>query len=100
MCWAAAAVVVAALLGIIGYILVNGIGVIDWDFLTTIMLGFLNTPMFHDFIGTLDASGGASAVFDSLGPIPGTGGLTLSFAFALNNPWDAASNAVHVVITQ
>ena len=72
---------------------------LNWDILTTTMLSFLNTPMFHKFIGTLDATGNAGAVFDTLGPITGAGGLTLSFAFALNNPFDAASNAVQVEIT-
>ena len=73
---------------------------INWDILTTTMLSFLNSPMFQKFMGTLDANGNAGAVFDTLGPITGAGGLTLSFAFALNNPWDSASNAVQVVITQ
>jgi phosphate transport system permease protein len=39
LCWAAAAIVLSALAVIIVYIFVNGIGVIDWEFLSTSPIG-------------------------------------------------------------
>jgi hypothetical protein len=47
-----------------------------------------------------DGRGDVQATFDTLGPLPpGTWGFGLYFAYALNNPWDFASNpvAVHIV---
>ena len=59
------------------------------------MIQFLNTPCFQQFLGTLSfGSSTAQAVLDTLGPVPGAGGLELTFAFALAYPWDFASNPV------
>lgn len=72
---------------------------VNWDLFSNIVLGMLNTPVFDNFMGVLDVSGTGSATFDTLGPLsPGTAGLTLSFAYALNKPWDFASNPVDVRI--
>jgi hypothetical protein len=51
-------------------------------------------------MGTLDQNSVAYAAFDTLGPIPGSVGLTVSFAYGLANPpaWDFASNPVNIVI--
>jgi hypothetical protein len=39
------------------------------------------------------------AIFNTLGSMPpGMAGVTLSFAYALNNPWDFASNPVGIEI--
>ena len=43
-------------------------------------------------------AGGGSATFDTLAPIPGAAGINLYFAYALNAPWDFASNAVVIAI--
>jgi hypothetical protein len=75
---------------------------INWDLLTNFVLAFLNTPIFQNFLGTLDAAGSGSATFDTLGPLPkGTAGVVMSFAYAL--PYSApggwfASNAVDIDI--
>ena len=58
----------------------------------------LNTSVFKNFVNTLDAGGSGTAVFDTLGPIPGASGVTLYFAYALNKPWDFASNYVTIDI--
>jgi hypothetical protein len=71
---------------------------LNWDILTGLVINLLNTPIFSNFMGTLDATGSASAKFDTIAPIPGAAGLTLHFAFALNNPWDFASNPVGIEI--
>jgi hypothetical protein len=72
---------------------------INWDYVTLILLGMMSTPVCPDFYGLLDSDGTAGATLDTLGPIPGYAGLTLSFAYGLNNPWDFASNPIQVVIT-
>jgi len=71
---------------------------LNWDAFTDLVLLLLNTPVFQNFLSTLDGSGKAQAAFNTFGPVPGAAGLTLSFAYALNNPWDYASNAVNVEI--
>jgi len=72
---------------------------INWDIFTGIVVSWLNNAPFQSFYGVLDANGKASAIFDTLGPIPGTAGLTISFAACLNKPYDFASNAVGILIT-
>jgi hypothetical protein len=70
---------------------------VNWDFFTTLALAYVNTPIFQDFMGTLDSGGAGTASF-FLSPVPGAAGLTLNFAYALNAPWDVASNPVAVEI--
>jgi hypothetical protein len=48
------------------------------------------------FLGNLDAIGEVSAVFDTLNPIPEAAGLYLTFAYALNLPWDHVSNGAWI----
>ena len=72
---------------------------LNWDVMTNVVLSLLNTPIFSDFMGMLDGAGSGSATYDTLGPLPpGLVGASLYFAYALNNPWDFASNAVAIEI--
>jgi predicted outer membrane repeat protein len=72
---------------------------VSWDIFTKIVITFLHTKMFTDFLGKLDPQGQAAATYNTMGPLPpATVGMTMSFAFALNAPWDFASNPVHVEI--
>ena len=72
---------------------------LNWDPFTNIMLGLLNTPVFQNFMGKLSWGSSTSwAHFDTLGPMPGTVGLTVSFAFALHDPWDLVSNPINIGI--
>jgi len=72
---------------------------INWDLFTSLTLNFKNTPSFQNFMGVLDALGRKSARLDTKGPIPaGYVGLTMSFAYGLNNKWNFTSNAVTVRI--
>lgn len=71
---------------------------LNWDFFTGIVLSYLNTPLFEDFMGTLDGSGTAQAKFDTLMPVPGTAGIIMTFDYALNKPWNFASDPVTVVM--
>jgi len=72
---------------------------INWDLLTNLILIHANSPIFSKFMGQLDAQGLGQADL-VLGPLPGSSvGLTLSFAFALANPWDFVSNGLDLQIT-
>ena len=68
---------------------------IHWDFFSTLVVTYGNTPFFQNFLGTLDGEGKASASLN-LPPILGTSGIIMHFAYALNNPWDFASNSVGI----
>jgi hypothetical protein len=73
---------------------------LNWDIFTNLGISFVNTPIFDQFMGTLDASGQASAKFDTLGPIPGTAGIKFFFAFLLAPPpgYDFVSNYVEIEV--
>lgn len=71
---------------------------LNWDVFTNVVISLINTSIFSKFMATLDPAGGATAIFDTLGPIPGASGITLHFAYALNKPWDFASNPVGISI--
>ena len=71
---------------------------LNWDIFTNIVVDLINTPIFSNFMGKLNGTGSANAIFDTLAPISGTAGLTMHFAFALNNPWDFVSNPVGIEI--
>ena len=61
-------------------------------------IGFGTVEDGSNFMGTLDGAGSSNATFDTLAPIPGAAGLTMHFAYALNNPWDFVSNPVGIEI--
>lgn len=71
---------------------------LNYDSFTELVLMLLNTPVFSNFMGTLDGQGLAQAQLATPGPMPpSVEGLTLHFAFALKNPWDTVSNPAIVV---
>ena len=64
-----------------------------------LILSGLNTSYFIGFIGSLDASGASTALFNHPRPFPsGHVGEYLYFAFFLDAPWDFASNPVAIEI--
>jgi hypothetical protein len=70
-----------------------------FDDLTAAVMLYLNTPLFSAFLATLDASGRSTAQLNTGGPMPpGSAGHTMYFAYALNNPFDFASNPVSIGI--
>jgi len=83
-----------------GFALPGGLATlpVNWDIFTNLVLSLANTPAFQGFLGTLDGSGTATAKLDTFGPVPGSAGITLFFAFGLNNDWDYVSNPVTVKI--
>lgn len=81
-----------------GFPLGSTIVPLNFDVFTNLVLGNLNSPMFMDFLGTLDPMGEGTAWFDTLVPPWGAAGITFSFAYALNGPWDFSSNPVNVLV--
>jgi hypothetical protein len=70
---------------------------ITWDLFTDFASTLINSSLFYNFLGTLDSSGNASAQIHSP-PLPGFSGITMYYAYALNNPWDFVSNPVAIEI--
>jgi hypothetical protein len=76
---------------------------LNLDYFTDVVIALLNTSLFMDFMGDLDASGNGAAqmTVDDLGAVSqGCIGKTMHFAYALYNPWDCASNAVGILIVE
>lgn len=70
---------------------------VNWDGFTDIEMTLLNTYIFSNFAGVLDAQGMGNAQLNAP-PIPGFAGITLYFAYCCNNPFDFVSNPVSIKI--
>lgn len=83
-----------------GFDLPGGLNVpINWDAMTTFALNALGSPMFLNFMGTLNGSGQATASLNSFGPlIPAMIGMDMHLAYLLGPGlvWDFVSNAVGI----
>jgi len=74
---------------------------LNWDWFSEATLVMSGSAYFVDFMGTLDASGEATATFDTQGPVDvGFVGLGASFAYATLAPPDFVSNAITVTFEQ
>ena len=71
---------------------------VHWDVFTDITVQNPNMPCFCNFQGNLDPSGGASAGFDTVGGLSGLAGVTFTFAYVLNSPFDFVSNPVNIQV--
>jgi len=72
---------------------------VNWDVFTDIEMLLLNTPIFDNFMATLDIAGQGTATFDTLGSLStNLIGLKMTFAFALK-PFDYVSNYVEIEFT-
>lgn len=82
-----------------GTLLPGGLATIplNRDWFTDYILARLNTAVFSNFWGTLDAFGKGAAQLNAP-PIPNWVGRTIHFAYTLNNPWNFASNPVGVEV--
>lgn len=70
---------------------------LNWDLFTDVVWQNVNTPLFTDFLGVLDANGLAQAQLNAPGQLPlSLVGMVMHFAFASNNPWDFVSNPVGI----
>lgn len=70
---------------------------LNWDSLTLFMVPALNSPLFTDFVGTLDAHGNAAAQLNAP-PVTSLAGMTMHYAYALVSPFDFVSNPVPIEI--
>ena len=70
---------------------------LNWDAFTNVVIALSNSTLFTGFMGTLDGTGYAAASLN-LPPVPGAAGITMYYAYALNDPWDFTSNPVSVEI--
>jgi parallel beta-helix repeat protein len=70
------------------------------DAITDLFLSLLNTPLFLEFMGDLDAEGMATPQMNVPELSPGLGDFTLYFAYVLNQPFNFASNHVEIHFTE
>ncbi|MFH2000567.1 MAG: VCBS repeat-containing protein [Planctomycetota bacterium] len=72
---------------------------VNFDIFTfSILFPLLNSSVFQDFIGTLDAEGNASARLNAPSLPPGYIGLVMHYAYCLGWPWEFASNAIAITV--
>jgi hypothetical protein len=72
---------------------------LNLDVFTNIVFSLTNTGIFSNFLGTLDGSGAATAQLN-YPPVPGSAGLFMYYAFALNGPWNFVSNPISIYVYQ
>jgi hypothetical protein len=70
---------------------------VNWDWFSDLEMTLLNASIFSNFASTLDAQGMASAQLN-LPPVPGAAGITMHYAYCLNNPFDFVSNPIAIEI--
>ncbi len=74
---------------------------LNWDLFTNLIIDYMNSLFFMNFLGILDTAGNGAAIFNTLGPMPsGMAGITFSFAYAMSKPWDFVSNPINVEVVQ
>ncbi|MHC4945191.1 MAG: right-handed parallel beta-helix repeat-containing protein [Planctomycetota bacterium] len=73
---------------------------LNWDAFTDVALLMVNTPVFEDFLGTLDGAGRAAAQLNAPQLPSGYVGVEMCFAYCLNDPFDFVSNPIIVEIVQ
>lgn len=74
----------------------------NWDFFNDfILFPMINTPVFDQFLGELDAQGQGSAAMDTFGSLdPAIVGETMHFALTTYKPFAEVSNPVPLVFEQ
>ncbi len=70
---------------------------LNWDVLTNLVVAYINTSLFTNFMGTLNANGKASATLN-FGPLPGTAGISMYYAYLLKSPFNFVSTPVMIDI--
>jgi parallel beta-helix repeat protein len=68
---------------------------LNWDVFTDLALGLVNTPAFQEFMGQ---SPQFKTPLLQTGPFPGAAGISLYFAYTMNNPFDFASHPMRIDI--
>lgn len=71
---------------------------INWDTYTDYVLANLNGPIFSNFYQSLNGSGSGSAQLNMPQLDPSQIGLIMYYAYALNNPYNFASNVIQIEV--
>ena len=71
---------------------------LNWDWFTDLVLLFINTSIFENFLGKLLSDGTGEAIFNCPDLPPAAIGLKLYFAYCCNKPFDFVSNPVEIEI--
>jgi hypothetical protein len=71
---------------------------VNMDWFTDLELLLLGTPIFQDFLGTMDVWGNAAAQLNVPPLPPFTAGITMHYAYCCNSPFDFVSNPVAIEI--
>lgn len=71
---------------------------LNWDAFTNIVIALMNTAIFSNFMGTLDATGQGTAQMNAPALPAGSAGLKMYFAYCLTSPCDFSSNPVAVEV--
>jgi hypothetical protein len=72
---------------------------LNFDYFTGVILLYLNTPLFENFMNLLDGEGRSWAQLDAKGMIPpGGAGHVMTYSFTLGNPFNFVGNPVSVEI--
>lgn len=83
-----------------GFPLPGGLAVLplNWDIYTDLVFAFINTSLFHNFLGLLDANGQKQAQLNTPALPPNTVGAILYHAYCMNNPFNYVSNAIEIEV--
>ena len=68
---------------------------VNWDIFSDLVMALLNSPVFSNFMGTLDADGRSTAQLN-IPAFPVSAGIIMHYAFCCNNPFDFVSNPVAI----
>jgi len=72
---------------------------LNWDVFTDLVLAFLNTSLFNNYMGKLDSNGLGSAQFNAPPTSQAAVGLVLFHAYCLSNPFNFVSNPIQIEFT-
>jgi hypothetical protein len=69
---------------------------LNFDVFTEVVLAYLNTPIFSNFLGIMDANGEAAAQLNAPPVDPNLTGLVMYYAYACNGPFELVSKPVEI----
>ncbi|MHC4945137.1 MAG: hypothetical protein ACYTG7_19135 [Planctomycetota bacterium] len=70
---------------------------VNWDDVSRFVVNNVNSVLFTDFLGVLDADGKAGAQLN-VPPLPGFAGVLMHYAYCCNQPYNFVSNPAPVLL--